>query len=55
MDKRLGKYPPLFTDTEANNCFRYNTSLYQFPNIVILFSDEMGFARHFSPPEAARR
>ena len=31
-DKRLGKYPPLFTDTAANKCFRiYNTSLIEIP------------------------
>ena len=38
LSTRRGKYPPLFTDTEANNCFSiYNTSL-----IATIFYDKMG-------------
>ena len=43
---RRDKYPPLFTDTEANNILpqhKCNTN----SQVVILFSDDMGFARHF--------
>ena len=47
MDRR-GKYPPLFTDTEANNCFSiYNTSLTTNSQIGALFSDKMGLASSF--------
>ena len=44
---RLGKYPPLFTDAEANNCFSIQHKFNASSQIVIIFSDEMGFARHF--------
>ena len=56
VDKGLGKYPPLFTDTEANNCISiYNTSLIAIPKYSIYSLMKMGFARHFFSPEAARR
>ena len=43
MDKRLGKYPPLFTDTEENNCFSiYHTSLIANSQIAILFPTKVG-------------
>ena len=35
---RRGKYPPLFTNTEANNCFRiYKTSLIAIPKWLLYF------------------
>ena len=35
---RRGKYPPLVTDTEANNCFSiYNTSLIAIPKKLLHF------------------
>ena len=46
----LGKYPPLFIDTEANNIVLvYTAQVYSNSHIVALFSNKMGLASHFLP------